>query len=251
MIDEIKNTPDFKIHKENVVYGATFFGGPLAAGYIIAENFKAFGDKKKYTTTLLITTVFTIVLFSIIFLIPAIQNIPHILIPIAYTSLAYALVKHYQGKQIDEHITKGGKIYSVWRSVLIAVISLITTIAIIFSVAFLQVTQEKNEVLIQPFHSINHELNYNPNHITKEEIKLIGEELAKINFLDSTYKMYLYLDKEEEIVKLSIPFSGPAWNDTATTDYYNNLETILKTSYQKNIEVQMCDTLLNVKKTFK
>lgn len=39
--------PTEKIYTEKQIRLGTFFCGPLVAGYCLAENFKAFGDKEK------------------------------------------------------------------------------------------------------------------------------------------------------------------------------------------------------------
>lgn len=36
-----------KIYRDKAIWVGTFLGGPLAAGYLIAENFKAFNDPAK------------------------------------------------------------------------------------------------------------------------------------------------------------------------------------------------------------
>jgi len=76
-----------------------FLGGPLVAGYFISENFKVFDDERKARNTILISIVFTVFLFSLIFLIPQNIKIPNQIIPLIYTGIAYFLVQHYQGKK--------------------------------------------------------------------------------------------------------------------------------------------------------
>ena len=39
--------PTQKIYKNRAIEIATFLGGPLVAGYLIAENFKAFNEPDK------------------------------------------------------------------------------------------------------------------------------------------------------------------------------------------------------------
>jgi hypothetical protein len=251
---ELKETiPSYKIYKDKFVYGVAYIGGPLAAGYIIAENFKAFGDIDKYKKTWIITIISSIIIFGGVFLIPDSVKIPNFIIPLFYTIIAYWLMRFYQGKQIDEHIANGGATYSPWRAGLVGLIGIVITLVLAFSAAFLLIPDEKIEVYLQPYHSVNHELNYNPNRIERAEIKALGEQLVQVNYLDSIYKMYLYIDKEGKSIKISIPFISDVWNDPNTVAYYKEMQSRLKTSYkQKNtIEFLMCDTLLNIKKEIK
>ncbi len=139
LITEIdqKEIPQIKLYKDKSMYAVAFFGGPLAAGYIIAENFKALNDRERYKKTWFITIAVCVFIFGGIFMIPDSVNVPNYIIPIIYSYLAFYLIRHYQGKQIDEHISNGGKTYSGWRSALIGLIALVITIVVLFSIIFL------------------------------------------------------------------------------------------------------------------
>ena len=129
--------PDFKLYKETYVFPATFFGGPLVAGYMAAENFKQLGEKQKVKTTWLVTIIATIVIFGGVFLIPNIEKIPSYLIPLIYTGIAQLIIRRTQGNAIKEHIAKGGQVYSVWRALLIGLIGLGISFAILYGIFLL------------------------------------------------------------------------------------------------------------------
>lgn len=136
----LSSKPDFKLYKDRAVYLGTFFGGPLVAGYLTAENFKQLGQYNKVATTWITTIIATIVIFGATFFIPHIEKIPRHIIPVIYTAIAYYSVRHFQGKDIDEHIKNGGQTYSVWRAIGIGLLGLvitITSILIIFLVLIL------------------------------------------------------------------------------------------------------------------
>ncbi len=40
-----------RVYKTNMIYLGSWLGGPLVAGYLIAENFKAFGEFSKAKKT--------------------------------------------------------------------------------------------------------------------------------------------------------------------------------------------------------
>ncbi|MGB3453203.1 MAG: hypothetical protein WBA59_05210 [Moheibacter sp.] len=58
-----------KIYKDKAIWVGTFLGGPLVAGYYIAENFKAFNDSKKAKKTWFFAILSTIAIFGIVFFI--------------------------------------------------------------------------------------------------------------------------------------------------------------------------------------
>lgn len=130
-------SPEFKLYKDRAVYLGTFIGGPLVAGYLIAENYKQLGQQEKAKKTWIIAIIATIIIFGGVFLIPGIEKIPNYLIPLIYTGIASYLVQHFQGKQIKSHVEQGGQLYSIWRAVLAGVIGLAIIIAIIFIVILL------------------------------------------------------------------------------------------------------------------
>ncbi|MDA6069855.1 hypothetical protein NJT12_09510 [Flavobacterium sp. AC] len=87
--------PTEKIYSEKAIRVGTFLGGPLVAGYFMAENFKVFGDYNKVRNTWIITILSTIVIFSLIFMIPEDVKIPNIVFPFIYMGIAAYLTKTY------------------------------------------------------------------------------------------------------------------------------------------------------------
>ncbi|WP_295936257.1 hypothetical protein [uncultured Alistipes sp.] len=129
--------PTKRIYTDNMIWVATYLGGPLVAGYLIAENFKAFdqGDKAKITW---ITAIIGLLLISAgVSLIPDHVNIPNYIIPLSYTAIVYMLVKYYQGRSIFAHIESGGEPFGWWRAIVIGLIGCAITFALIFVFVFL------------------------------------------------------------------------------------------------------------------
>lgn len=127
----------FKLYKDRAVYIGTFVGGPLAAGYFIAQNFKQLGQGDKVIKTWIISIIVGIVVVGSPFMFPIIEKVPKYLIPLIYTGIASLVVQNFQGPQIKMHIKMGGELYSNWRAVLVGIICLIITSAIVLSIIFL------------------------------------------------------------------------------------------------------------------
>jgi hypothetical protein len=123
--------PDFKLYRDKSVYTSTFLGGPLAAGYLAAHNYKHLGQQRKVKTAWLIAILSTIVIFGGALLIPQVENIPKYIIPLIYTGIAQYLVNRFQGNEIRNHIENGGQTYSFGRAILVGLIGLIITLAIV------------------------------------------------------------------------------------------------------------------------
>lgn len=137
ILDIEKPTGKVKVYKENSIWLAAFLGGPLVAGYIIAENFKAFNQPDKMKRTWIITILASVVIFTIAFLLPDGIRIPGQFIPIVYAGVASMLMKHYQENLIREHISTGGQVYSWGRVALVGVIGLLIILAAIVASAVL------------------------------------------------------------------------------------------------------------------
>jgi len=127
----------FKIYKKNSIRIATFLGGPLTAGYLIGENYKAFGAKKKTIFAWLISLAVMVVVFVIAFNMADSQSTgSRYIIPLILSFIAYYVVQIFQEKEIEQHFASGGDAYSVWRAVGISLIGAVVTFVIGFAFAF-------------------------------------------------------------------------------------------------------------------
>ena len=78
-------TPEIKIYKYSALWIGAFFGGPLAAGYIIAENFKALNNPGYAKKTWIFTVLATIIFIIGTLLMPKDIKIPTIFFPFICT----------------------------------------------------------------------------------------------------------------------------------------------------------------------
>jgi hypothetical protein len=170
------NTKDLKLYSSKAISGATFLGGPLAAGYLIGENFKALDKPKDGRNSLIIGIVSTIILFGGIFMIPEyiIDKIPRQLIPIVYTGIIWGIVEWKQGDILKAHKENNNSFFSGWRAAGVGFISLLLLGIGIFGYSFLSTDNEayerydaeitkfsKNETETLVFyHNLNTETNY-------------------------------------------------------------------------------------------
>lgn len=129
IIDRQVAAPARKIYSIKAIWLGTFLGGPLSAGYLIAENFKTLGQRNKVGLTWMIAIAVTAMIFGAIFLIPEIEKIPQQLIPLTYSGIAYAVAAQSQGKRIKRFISESGSLFSMWRAVGISLLWCVITFA--------------------------------------------------------------------------------------------------------------------------
>ena len=92
------DAPTSKVYTENAIRVATFLGGPLIAGYLIADNYKQLGEERHVQTTWLVTVLGTLAIFVAAWFLP--KDFPPYIIPIAYSVGTYYLVQNLQGKKL-------------------------------------------------------------------------------------------------------------------------------------------------------
>ncbi|WP_420572251.1 hypothetical protein [Kordia sp.] len=132
------NTENNQLHTTKAIGIATFIGGPLAAGYLIRENYKAIHQIQKGNTVLIISIIATILLFGSLLLIPEniIDKIPHIVIPAIYIGMIVFWTERTFGDIFKQHEENKYPFYSTWRAVGIGVVSLLLLVIAIFGAVY-------------------------------------------------------------------------------------------------------------------
>jgi hypothetical protein len=111
-------------YSQKAIALATYLGGPLAAGYLVKQNFIALGNEDHGKLSLIIGAISTLLIFAAIFSIPEhiIDKIPNALIPGIYMPIIYLIVEKLQGKELQEHKNNNGNFFSLWKATGIGII---------------------------------------------------------------------------------------------------------------------------------
>ena len=128
-----------KFYSQKGISIATYFGGPLAAGYLVKKNYEALGQIENGKKALIIGIISSILLFAGILAIPEpiIDKIPRALIPLIYTVLIYLIVEKIHGEIFRLHKEADGKFHSNWKATGIGVIAMLIILLVIAFVAFI------------------------------------------------------------------------------------------------------------------
>lgn len=123
-----------RFYSQRAIMIATYFGGPLAAGYLARQNFINLGKEKYGKYSMIIGIISTILIVAGIFSIPEniIDKIPNVLIPAIYTGIIYLVIEKFQGKELKEHQNLNGEFYSAWKAVRIGAICMVFLLGGIF-----------------------------------------------------------------------------------------------------------------------
>lgn len=234
-----------KIFTKKTISIATFFGGPLAAGFLISKNFKAFGDEESARKSIFWGLLCTLVLIGGFLIIPEhiYVRIPQALIPGIYTVIITMLVKRLQGQKIREFIAAGGQKASGWEAFGYGVAGMLVILA--FSVLVTYSTPiEGYEKTIRV--DANTKLYYSKE-IEKEKAKIISLVINHSGFLDKNGVADLFLNIEDNTYMLRFIIEDPALiSDSLVISDFNRLENYLEynTKLDRKIEVGFYDNEL-------
>ncbi len=148
MTEQENKTKDLKFYSQKTIGIATFIGGPLAAGYLIRENYRALDKPDEAKNSLLIGIITTIILFGGIFMIPEsiMGKVPNQIIPLIYTGITYLIVEKIHGKVLKKHKELKNEFFSGWKATGIGLISLIIISTVIFGYTYLSSTGAEYEM---------------------------------------------------------------------------------------------------------
>ncbi|MGB7784581.1 MAG: hypothetical protein WBL27_00640 [Salinimicrobium sp.] len=120
-------TKDLKFYSAGSIHRGTFLGGPIIAGYLISENYKALEKYREAKIALCLGISVTIALFAFLFLLPEslMEKFPNFLLPLIYTGITALIVERTMGRMLFKHKEHNNSFYSVWRVVGISVIPLL------------------------------------------------------------------------------------------------------------------------------
>jgi hypothetical protein len=200
---DIQN-PKRKIYKDKAIWAGTFIGGPLTAGYLIAENFKAFNEPNKAKSTWFLAIIGTIIIFGGIFLIPDNVKIPNQLIPLIYTAITFFLVQHFQGQKITSHINAGGHLFGWWRTIGVGVLGLAITIIPIFGIALLTDSAAKAVTDSKTYGIMKHEIAFEKTNLSEIEVDKIADGFIRTTFFDEAVTKYIYAKRVGTNLEISI-----------------------------------------------
>ena len=128
-----------KFFSQRAITIATYFGGPLAAGYLVKKNYETIDQPENANKALIIGIVSTILVFAGVFSIPdpILDKIPNALIPLIYTGIIYLIVERVHGKMLRTHKETGGEFYTGWKAAGIGAIAMLIIVSGIAITAFL------------------------------------------------------------------------------------------------------------------
>jgi|GEM_PF-940775 len=206
-----------KLYSERSIQIVTFFGGPIAAGFLVSKNFKSLGflESSKKANNLGIAGTLLLLYFYYIIPDPVIYKIPDSLIPFVYTGLISLVVRKFQSKYLKRHKDNGGLFYSNWKALWIAVLYISINIIGFIGISFMKPLFPGERAV---YGDKKHEIYYSKK-IDKELINKTANYLEKVGIFQNIEKVCVQIKKEQDAFLVRMPVNEQVWNDsTVLTD---------------------------------
>ena len=239
-----------KIYIDREINVGTFLGGPLVAGYLIAENYKVFNQDDKVRKTWIYTIIATIVIFGLVFFLPDSIKIPNQLIPIIYTGITYYLVKHFQEQSIRVHLGSGGQHFNWWRTIGVSLIGLAITFSIFFVAVYFSVSATNTATSSKTYGITKNEIDYDKSNISESEVDGLAYGLTHIAFFDQASTKFVFAKKNGKDYELYFSCDRSIKNNAIALNWFGKLRTNMQVLYpnSKIVFNLVVDNLDNVVK---
>lgn len=226
-----------KIFTNTAIAAATFVGGPIVAGFLIAKNFRVFGNENAARNSIFIGIISTILLFAGIFAIPEaiIDKIPQALIPAVYTAIIAVIVEKMQAKKIKDFLASDGQKASNWQAAGYGLAGLVII------AGFLAIM-----IYAVPSKGYEKKLNIDENvrlHYSKKLDDSKTERIAKLikqsGFMEGSEGADLFFNEEADFYRLKfvIPDSS-ALSDSLVISDFNNFEKYINYNLYLNKRIE-------------
>jgi hypothetical protein len=104
---------------------AAFIGSPVAACWCFAQNYRQLGNTDRAQKWLILGGGGSFISLVLLCMIPGVQRLPHVIIPLAYSLAFEEVAKRIQGDAVAQHISAGGRLASWWLVVGISLLFVI------------------------------------------------------------------------------------------------------------------------------
>jgi len=131
------STVSARMYSSTQMAVASFIGTPIAAAWFAAANFKALGQPRKATQTLLWGLVATAFVIGLALVLP--DNTPNTVLPIGYSIGVRVIAERVFGATLKDHASAGGKLGSWWRIVGVSLLFVLALCAVMACVITLLV----------------------------------------------------------------------------------------------------------------
>lgn len=227
-----------KYYTENQIYLATFLGGPVPAGILIYQNLKELGETRQASGTLLVTVVFTFLLFFGIMQIPeaVLDRIPSLAFTAFYTVIVFFVYRRYLADKISDELTEPENRASNWSVAGYTFLGLMINLVIIFAIG---VTRPAFPGEKMTFGTLKHEVYYDEEIIDPSTVENVAWVLSETQFFSEDFQMAMKLELKNDLLILAMNVQRKYWSDSELLIELRNLKEELCSYLKREVSIEM------------
>jgi hypothetical protein len=218
--------PLYPLYSADQVGIATFLGGPIGGGWLIARNYKRLGQVGAAWTTMIATVVATAALLAIAFFGP---QLPPIGLGVMGVVGMIAIARGTQGSMLAHHASVGGRKGSSWIALATGLVSIVITLGVVVGIAFAgaYITQPDSIDL-----GGDHKVFYKDGG-TRQEAESVGAALQSLDYF-GPQGAWVFVERSAGKHVVALVLADSAWADGALNDgsIAEYAETLSKQAFQ-------------------
>lgn len=215
--------------KEKKIYGlgaiafGTMLGGLPVTGYMLANNFSAFGEGLKAAGAWFCCITGTLLLFGLGYNLPEGRYLSGI--PFLIAGLVYYIVRSIQGVSIESFVRAGGKEHGKWNGFLVSVAGL--AILVLTVLAWVH-WGEKAEYTSKTYGPLQHEIVFYKENLPLAEADKLAGYFTRVGFFDDELQKSVFVEKTGTNYEIYISINEQARGDNEAYAFFRSVRDDLQ-----------------------
>ena len=231
---ELENTKQ-KIYTRQRILLSVFFGGPLAAGYLIGKNYTAFNEPEIAKRTYLLTVFGTIFFFALIIATPDVTKVSNTIYCALSLLFFYWFVKRYQDEKISAYLQSDGQVGGVVRTIATGVACGLITLAGLGISGLVVDAFSSDSQVVKNEPSWEQKIFFNENEISEDQISHIINKIANKAVFERRDVTKISIGKFEGVMSVSLLCSESSLSDSLllkqSIELKDNINSIIRPSH--------------------
>ncbi len=241
---EIPEARSKKIFTEKQIMLAAFLGGPVPIGILFFKNFVRVGKEKLAYMTLATSIIFTLLLFTSMFLQPesVLSRIPSFLFAAFYSGIVYLLYRTYLTKEVIQAFVEGAIRGSNWAVAGVTSLGLVLTLVLFFGLDLFLPTSEFTGDYLR---FDKNRIYYNKQDDTESKLQLVSTRLYDMGYFDYQSLGEVKFEKSDDHFLLTIPFNSDYWESEEEMELVMITSQLLGFEFGQPVKIVLYDYTLS------
>jgi len=240
-LNKVKRPERRALFSKAAILAATFVGGPLVTGILVASNLYQFNKKAKALRAIIAGFLGSLILFLAIFLIPqtARNGFVYMIIPFIYTTVVFIFLEFFHQDELVQHKQEGGYFRRFGQAALYGISGLV------FSMVVILLHFSANQDVLIPHRIGNNDyFIMHSETIPTEDLQKLETFLKDQEYFTESQNRAAFLELKGEY-EVRLIQDESLWHDPDTQIDLRIFELLLnQTGFRKKIHLKITDTTL-------